>query len=116
MNPVEWQQITVTQANASQSDETSRHNLLEARSRVTIPVPDCEQVSKAVVAGVPNGWVLNSAGNYVQDKTSEAAVTQAALITQTATAGSPVTFTCVPPGNGTRIGVARAGGTRLDRD
>ena len=79
-------------------------------------MPECELVAKSVVGGVPRGWVLNSAGNFVPDKSSEAAVTQAALLTQTASAGSPVTFTCVPPGNGTRFGVDRDANGRLDRD
>jgi hypothetical protein len=43
-------------------------------------------------------------------------VTQAALLSATASAGSPVTFTCVPPGNGTRIGVDRDANGTLDRD
>ncbi|HEX3139831.1 MAG TPA: hypothetical protein VHQ87_07240, partial [Rhizobacter sp.] len=116
MNPVVGQQVTVTSANASQSDVTTRLNLLVARANVTSPLPECELVAKSVVGGAAKGWVLNSAGNFVPDKASEAAVTQAALLTQTASAGSPVTFTCVPPGNGTRIGVDRDGNGTLDRD
>ncbi len=116
MNPIVGQQVTVTSANASQSDVTARVNLLVARAKVTSPVPECELVAKSVVGGIAKGWVLNSAGNFVPDKASESAVTQAALITQTASAGSPVTFTCVPPGNGTRIGVDRDGNGTLDRD
>ncbi|HET7793188.1 MAG TPA: hypothetical protein VFL64_07370, partial [Rhizobacter sp.] len=116
MNPVVGQQVTVTQANATQSDVTARLNLLVARAKVTSPLPECELIAKAVVSGVAKGWVLNSAGNFAPDKSTEAAVTQAALIAQTATAGAPVTFTCVPPGNGTRAGVARTGGSKLDRD
>ena len=116
MNPVVGQQVTVTQANAAQSDVTARLNLLVARAKVTSPVPECELIAKAVVGGVRKGWVMNSSGSFVADKTSEGAVTQAALITATASAGSPVTFTCVPPGNGTRFGVDRDANGTLDRD
>jgi DNA-binding beta-propeller fold protein YncE len=116
MNPVVGQQLTVSAANAAQADVVARLNLLVSRAQVTSPRPECELVAKAVVAGAPRGWVLNSAGSFVPDKASEAAVTQAALIAQTATAGSPVTFTCVPPGNGTRIGVDRNADGRMDRD
>ncbi|MBC7958126.1 MAG: hypothetical protein H7Y33_19930, partial [Cytophagales bacterium] len=116
MNPIVGQQVTVTSANAAQSDVTARVNLLAARARITSPAPECELVAKSVVGGVLKGWVLNSAGYFVPNMSGEAAVTQAALITQTASAGSPVTFTCVPPGNGTRVGVDRDGNGTLDRD
>jgi YVTN family beta-propeller protein len=116
MAPIVGQQVTVTASNAGQSDVVNRVNLLVARSKVSFPLPECEVVAKSVVGGVLKGWVLNSAGNFVPNKSTEAAVTQSQLISQTATAGSPVTFTCVPPGNGTRIGVDRDANGVLDRD
>ncbi|MBX3618710.1 MAG: hypothetical protein KF891_01780 [Rhizobacter sp.] len=116
MNPIVGQQVTVTQANAAQADVTARLSLLVSRAQVTSPLPECELVAKSVVGGVPRGWVLNSAGSFVPDKSSEPAITRAALLAQTASAGSPVTFTCVPPGNGTRVGVDRDANGRLDRD
>jgi mono/diheme cytochrome c family protein len=116
MNPVVGQQVTVTSANVSQADVTARVNLLVARAKVTSPVRECELVAKSVVGGLLKGWVMNSAGNFAPNKSGDAALSQSALLTQTASAGSPVTFTCVPPGNGTRFGVDRDANGTLDRD
>ena len=116
LNPIVGQQVTVTPANASQSDIASRLNLLIARGKVTSPRVECEVVAKGVVGNVAKGWVFNRTSNtFVPDKTTEGALTQAQLLAAAAADGAPLTFTCAPPGNGTRFGVARTGSKR-DRD
>jgi DNA-binding beta-propeller fold protein YncE len=108
------QQVTVTPTNATQADVTARLNLLTARARVTSPRKECEVVAKAVISNVSRGWVYNGS-SFVPDKSGEAAVSQADLVNQAVSAGAPITFTCVPPGNGTRIGVDRDNNGTLDR-
>lgn len=116
MNPVVGQQVTVTPANAAQADVRNRLNLLIARGKVTSPRVECEVVAKGVVGGVAKGWVHNrSSDQFVPNKSTEAAVTLATLLSDAAADNAAITFTCAPPGNGTRFGVARNGSKR-DRD
>jgi hypothetical protein len=116
VNPVVGQQVTVTPANANQSDVSARLNLLVARAQVTSPVPECELVAKGVISGQQRGWVMNASQQFVPNKASESAVTLSGLLSQASAAAAPLTFTCVPPGNGTRIGVDRDANGTLDRD
>jgi YVTN family beta-propeller protein len=116
MNPIVGQQVTVTPANASQSDITARLNLLVSRARVTSPRPECELIAKGVISGQQRGWVMNASQQFVPNKSGEAAQSLSGLLSQASTAGAPLTFTCVPPGNGTRFGVDRDANGTLDRD
>ena len=116
MNPVVGQQVTVTPANAAQADVRGRLNLLIARGKVTSPRVECEVVAKGVIGGVAKGWVHNrGTDQFVPNKTTEAAVPLATLLSDAAADNAALTFTCAPPGNGTRFGVARNGSKR-DRD
>jgi hypothetical protein len=116
MNPIVGQQVTVTPTNATQTDVRGRLNLLAARAAITSPRPECELVAKGVIQSVPKGWVMNSAQSFVPNKANEAAVTLQGLLDLASAASAPLTFTCVPPGNGTRIGVDRDANNVLDRD
>jgi hypothetical protein len=116
LNPVVGQQVTVTAANAQQADITGRVNLLVQRAVVTSPRPECELIAKGVIGSEARGWVMNSTQSFVPDRASETPVTLAGLLSQVTDAGSTVTFTCVPPGNGTRMGIDRDGNTVLDRN
>jgi DNA-binding beta-propeller fold protein YncE/mono/diheme cytochrome c family protein len=107
MTPIVGQQITVTPANASRADVQGRLNLLVQRAAVTAPRPECELVARAVLGGQARGWVMSAGQSFVPDATGEAAVSLQGLLNQAAAAGAAVTFTCVPPGNGTRIGIDR---------
>jgi mono/diheme cytochrome c family protein len=116
MNPVVGQQVTVTPANAAQSDVRGRLNLLVQRASVTSPRSECELVVKAVIQNSVRGWVMNGSQSFVSDAASEPALALQPLLDQANAAGATLTFTCVPPGNGTRIGVDRDADTVLDRD
>ncbi len=74
------------------------------------------QVGGAVIQSRSVGWVMNSAQNFVPDDAAAPAVSLTTLLSQAAAAQAPVTFTCVPPGNGTRIGVDRDADNQLDRN
>ena len=57
-----------------------------------------------------------AAGQFRSDRASEALLTDAQLRALAATAGQELTYTCVPPGTGTRIGVDRDEDGFFDRD
>jgi hypothetical protein len=69
---------------------------------------------------VARGWVrINSgpdAGKFQSDIAAESLLTDAALRALAATAGQDLTYTAVPPGSGTRMGVDRDEDAVLDVD
>jgi mono/diheme cytochrome c family protein len=107
MNPVVGQQVTVTPASAARTDIRNRLNLLAQRAAVTAPRPECELVARAVIDNQLNGWVMNAGGGFVPNNPSAETVTLQGLLALAAAADAALTFTCVPPGNGTRIGIDR---------
>lgn len=107
MNPIVGQQVTVTPQNRSRSDITARVNLLVARALITNPVPECEVVASTVVQGEQVGWVMNRNQSFVPSSTSQTTRSLNALLDFARDENATVTFTCTPPGNGTRIGVDR---------
>ncbi len=114
--PIVGQQVTVTPANVAQADVNARVNLLVQRALVSSPRAECELVAKAVLNGEARGWVMNGQQGFIPDRASEGAVTLAALLAQAGNATAPITFTCVPPGNGSRIGIDRNVDAVLDRN
>ncbi|AKJ28584.1 YncE family protein [Caldimonas brevitalea] len=120
MNPVVGQQVTVTASNANQADIKARLNLLVQRAQVTAPRPECELVAKGVIGNRTRGWVMSNVSgaqpSFVPDRRGDAAVSLQGLLAEARSAATPLTFTCVPPGNGTRIGVDRDANGVLDRD
>ncbi len=108
LDPIVGQQVTVTPANAAQADVSARLNLLVSRAKVTSPRPECELIAKGALGGAQRGWVHSrTADTFVPDRSGEAPVTLANLLAQARTANAPLTFTCAPPGNGTRMGIDR---------
>jgi len=107
MNPIVGQQVTVTPANAARTDVRNRLNLLVQRAQVTSPRAECEVVAKGVIQNQTIGWVMNGSQSFVPNIANGAAVTLQGLLDQASAANAALTFTCVPPGNGTRIGVDR---------
>ncbi len=105
--PIVGQQVTVTSANASRGDVQGRLDLLVARASLTGPRRECELVARATAGDQLLGWVMNPGQRFVPDLHNAAAVTAPQLLAQVFAAGGVVTFTCTPPGNGTRIGTDR---------
>jgi hypothetical protein len=73
-------------------------------------------VAKGVIQNETQGWVMNSSQSFVPNVANGSAVNLTTLLQQAATANAALTFTCVPPGNGTRIGVDRDADGTLDRN
>lgn len=72
-------------------------------------------VAKGRAGGLARGWAyLPGGGTFQSDRLSEAP--SAATLRQSGAPGGEITFTAVPTGTATRIGIDRDGDTYYDRD
>jgi DNA-binding beta-propeller fold protein YncE len=110
LKPIVGQQITLRAGNAATAGP--RIDLLEARA----DAGDCELIAKASVAGVELGASYQGGGQYITGLTAAGTRTSAQLRAIAGVLHSPVTFTCVPPGSGHRLGVDRDGDGHRDGD
>ena len=110
MFPVAGQQITLTSTNSVVTGP--RVDLLIQRAALN----ECDLVVKAVIAGEQRGSVRLANGTFKSDRATETPLTDVQTRALAATAGQEITYTCVPPGSGTRIGIDRDEDTFLDRD
>jgi hypothetical protein len=108
--PMVGQQITLT--STSPAAVGTRISLMIARAAVN----ECDLVVKGNLAGVQRGWVRQANGTFKSDRASDAPLTDTQLRAQAATAGQERTYTCVPFGSGTRIGIDRDLDGCLDAD
>ncbi len=106
--PIVGQQVTLTGTNGSAVGP--RINLLKQRAGAQFVskslgglVTECDLVSKVVQNGVINGYLYdpNSGNFFASDGIT--AISDAGLRTLAATPGQEVTYTCVPPGSGSRV-------------
>jgi DNA-binding beta-propeller fold protein YncE len=105
--PIVGQQITLTSTNASAV--SPRIALLEQRAAAPFvsnmlggAVTECDLVAKVVQNGSITGYLFNAAaGNFAGDGITT--LSDAALRALATVPGQEVTYTCVPPGSGTRV-------------
>ena len=71
---------------------------------------------KGVIEGEPRGALRRGDGRFRTDRTADGAVTLEQLRNIAARPGQELTFTCVPPGSGQRIGLDRDRDGLLDGD
>ncbi|MBM7118076.1 YncE family protein [Archangium primigenium] len=107
--PIVGQQVTLTAQNVS--TVVPRIALLLTRAHVG----ECDLVVKGRLAQTEVGLVYLRGGQFQWDRSSQATISDAAL-RQSCTGDSALTFTCVPPGSGWRIGVDRDLDGHLDGD
>ena len=108
--PVVGQQVTDT--GAAIGDIATRIGVLKARAGAAFTskvlggvVTECDLVVKGTFGTEARGFLfVPGTGNYASDRAAEAAYTQAQLDTN-ADAGNPLTYTCAPPGSGTRMAI-----------
>lgn len=109
--PIVGQQVTLTSSNAGAVNP--RIDLLIQRAKTPFTskelggaTRECDLVAKVALAGALKGYLLDTAaGNFVAaDGTRR---TDASLRALAATSGQEVTYTCVPPGSGRRIGLGQ---------
>jgi hypothetical protein len=108
MFPVVGQQVTATE-----------NNLVAVRARLALfeaqaTAGSCDLVARGFVRGRDSGFVL-SGGLWVPDATRPP-LTDAQLLGLLDDATPALTFTCVPPGSGWRIGIDRDGDGYADGD
>jgi len=106
--PVVGQQITL----AADGVGGPRVDLLVARAAAG----ECDLTVKGVAAGEARVWYRLGDGTFQSDRFAETPLSEAALRALAAAAGQELTYTCVPPGSGQRVGVDRDGDGFFDRD
>ncbi len=119
--PIVGQQATLHAANAAQV--AARLDLMTSRARTSFVLVDqpeareCDLVVKGVVAGQARGYLLDAtSGRFRTDRAAEPPIESAALRALAGTDGQALTYTCVPPGEGRRLGLDRDGDGFFDRD
>lgn len=112
LRPIVGQQVTVNTANGGDAQINDRLSLLIARA----DAGDCDLVVKGVRDGHWRGSEYVGKGSFKTDRSGEMPLDKAALMNAAKTMGQEQTFTCVPPGNGLRIGIDRNLDGHLDGD
>jgi hypothetical protein len=111
LKPIVGQQITLTQTTPAAVGD--RIALLTARA----DAGDCDLVAKAFVDNTERGFLYVGTGTFLTDRSKFPNISATALqALGTASPNSAVTYTCVPPGSGLRIGIDRDLDGILDGD
>lgn len=105
--PIAGQQLTVSTASPRTAAARARLELLRARASVIGPRPECELVAQGVLGGRRFSALLNSAGSFTRADATGTLVGFDALYDAADGPGNSITWTCVPPGSGLRIGIDR---------
>jgi len=108
--PIVGQQITLKAS--SPPAVASRVDLLRQRA----DAGDCDLVAKAALLDAESGFMYAGSGMFRTDRRAQPAITDEALRLVVTSLGRAVTYTCVPPGSGQRIGVDRDGDGFWDGD
>ncbi|MDC0674440.1 hypothetical protein [Nannocystis radixulma] len=110
LKPIVGQQITLRPNNSAVVGP--RIDLLMDRA----DAGECELIAKASVLSVEFGAVYTGNGNFTTSLTAVGTRTDAQLRQLATMLHNPVTYTCVPPGSGYRLGVDRDGDGHRDAD
>ncbi len=108
--PIVGQQITRTGSNAGVANP--RLDLLRQRA----DAGECDLVVKGRIGGEDRGAFYVGGSQFVTDRAGDAPISDTTLRALANTAGQELTYTCVPPGSGARIGIDRDGDSFGDRD
>jgi DNA-binding beta-propeller fold protein YncE len=114
--PIVGQQVTLTATNAGVVNP--RIDLLIQRSAAPFAslmlggtVTECDLVVKGSFGGELRGWVRESSGQFRSDQNTLITDT---LLRDLAVSEGPLTYTCAPPGSGSRMGINRDEDDYLD--
>ena len=115
LRPIVGQQTTLTSSNATVMGQ--RIDLLIARANAG----ECELIVKGQQQHRHEpprevGFFYLGGGRFLPDQAAEPPVIDAALRQRARAVGGELTYTCVPPGSGERLGVDRDGDGFLDGD
>ncbi len=120
--PIVGQQVTLDDTNFA--DVSSRISLLEQRAGTTFVsavlggvTTECDLVVHGYRDGRSRSALYDpGADTYIPDAIGEPAITAADMRTIAQVPGQATTFTCVPPGSGTRVALDRDGDGWLNYD
>ncbi len=112
--PIVGQQITLNKAN-NKHGVKARLSLLEQRADTTFvsktlggKVNECDLTVRGVVAGKSRGYLYDAASKrYRSDIKKQRRLSPKAIRSLAVSKNNSLTFTCVPPGSGTRIALDR---------
>ena len=117
--PIVGQQITRTGSNGATVDPRIDLFIVRANSPFVSEilggsVTECDLIAKSVVAGEQMGWSFLGGGfdTGLYEASDGTLITDADL--RALSANTDVTFTCVPPGSGTRMGINQDRDIHLD--
>ncbi|XYI01071.1 beta-propeller fold lactonase family protein [Sorangium sp. So ce1128] len=110
LKPIVGQQITLTSSNAAVAGP--RIDLLVARA----DAGDCDLVVKGWSDGDELGFLYTGSGRFEPDRACEPQRSNAELRLLARGRRGELTYTCVPPGSGERIGIDRDGDGFRDGD
>ncbi len=106
--PIVGQQVTLTSSNSAAVGP--RITLFEQRANASFTskllggtVKECELVARVAQGGTIKGFLFNPSTSTFVPAGGGTSLSDSALRALAATAGQEVTFTCVPPGSGSRI-------------
>ena len=108
--PIVGQQVTLTQ-----------HNVAAALPRVDLFIAradedECDLVAKSSVFGEELGFLYVGSNQFITSRLALGPLDKALLVSLAQVLHRSVTFTCVPPGSGERIGIDRDEDGVLDGD
>ena len=109
--PVVGQQVTLSDTNGAVVG--ARVDLLIARAKTNFTLlgtpgaKECDLIVKGIVGGMPRGYLLNPATNQFQSDRAGESLGDGALRGLASIPGQQLTYTCVPPGSGTRMALDR---------
>jgi hypothetical protein len=107
--PIVGQQVTLS--DNSDGPARERVNLLVARAQMG----ECDLTVESVLGGEARGWYLQPPNTFRSDRMADPPLDGASLHAL-ASAASPLTYACVPPGSGARMGIDRDEDGSFDRD
>ena len=121
--PVVDQQVTLSDA-VSRSAAHKRLSLLEQRARTPFvskmlegQVTECDLITKGIVDDQERGYLCRpETRDYISDRRAEAPLKPGHIRKLAIQPGQELTFTCVPPGSGYRLGLDRDNEGVRDQD
>lgn len=108
--PIVGQQITLTGTNGLVAGP--RIDLLRQRA----DVGECDLIAKSQLGSSDIGYLYVGSGRFRPDRTPAPLLSDFALRALVAITHVPVTYTCVPPGSGVRMGIDEDSDGYLDGD
>lgn len=114
--PIVGQQVTYSAVN--EDFAADRVALLMQRASTSFVskslggvVVEADLIAKATVDGIARGWFYQGGNSFISDQNEVYSLDELQCLSQT---DGPVTFTAVPPGSGSRIGIDRDEDSVLD--